>query len=173
MKRLKIFFLVFLLIFSFTACQSKSTDSNSKVIVEENEKLEGSLGSILEKIYETAEVSDNFNRFIETGLQIVEITRDNSEYFLGKKDIKFESGIASEPIMPSSTYSLCLIRVKKGADIDQVKKDIKENVDPMKWVSEGVNPENIIVDNIGDVVILIMSDDEAKNLHEGFLSLKG
>lgn len=31
--------------------------------------------------------------------------------------------------MSSSAYSLCLIRVKEGADIEKIKTDIKENVD--------------------------------------------
>jgi len=36
-----------------------------------------------------------------------------------------------------------------------------------------VDPENIIVDNIGNVIIIIMSDYEGKALHEAFLALKG
>ena len=47
----------------------------------------------------------------------------------------------------------------------------KENVDPMKWVCVGVDTKNILVDNIGDVLILVMSDEAGKALHEAFLSL--
>lgn len=74
--------------------------------------------------------------------------------------------------MTSSAYSLCLLRVKEGADIKAIKKDIKENVDPRKWICVGVDPDNIIVDNIGDVVVLIMSDDAGSALHDAFLQLK-
>ena len=41
-----------------------------------------------------------------------------------------------------------------------------------KWVCVGVDPDNIIVDSIGDIVILIMSDTDAQDLHQAFLSLK-
>jgi hypothetical protein len=42
----------------------------------------------------------------------------------------------------------------------------------MKWVCVGVDPDNVIVDSIGDVVILIMSDDNAQALHQAFLALQ-
>ena len=118
-------------------------------------KPEGSLEEILAAIYETAEVSANFKEFIGSGLQTTEITADNCEFHLGKADLEYETAIASEPVMQPSAYELCLVRVKEGADIEQIKTEIKENVDPMKWVCVGVDPKNIIVDHRGDVVILI------------------
>jgi hypothetical protein len=136
-----------------------------------NGNLEGSLEDILADIYENAEVSESFREFIDTGLQTTEITAKNAVYFLGKDDIEFESAIASEPIMSPSAYSLCLVRVAEDADIEQIKLEIKENVDPFKWVCVGVDPDNIIVDNIGDVIILIMSDYEGEALYNSFLAL--
>ena len=64
------------------------------------------------------------------------------------------------------------MRVGEGTDIEQLKQDIKDNVNPQKWVCVGVDPDNIIVDSIGDIVILIMSDTDAQDLHQAFLSLK-
>ena len=167
MKKLHLILLTLLLVISFTACQSNDADTNPI----ENNNLEGSLESILDKIYEKAEVSDPMKDFINEGLLITEITSENASYFLGK-EIEFEEAIASEPIMSTSAYSLCLVRVKEDADIEKIKTDIKNNVDPMKWVCVGVDPSNIIVDNIGDLVILIMSDDAASALHDAFLQLK-
>jgi hypothetical protein len=74
-------------------------------------------------------------------------------------------------MMPSA-YSLCLVRVKEGADVEKIKAEIKENVDPMKWVCVGVDPANIIVDNIGDIIVLIMSDSHAQELHLAFRALE-
>ena len=136
-----------------------------------NGNLEGSLEDILADIYENAEVSESFREFIDTGLQTTEITAENVVYFLGKDDIEFEAAIASEAIMSPSAYSLCLVRVAEDADIEQIKLDIKENVDPFKWVCVGVDPDNIIVDNIGNVIILIMSDYEGEALHNSFQAL--
>ncbi|MDI9463419.1 MAG: hypothetical protein QM368_07430 [Bacillota bacterium] len=88
-------------------------------------------------------------------------------------EIDFQEAVASEPLIMPSAYELCLVRVKEGADIENIKKQIKDNVDPMKWVCVGVDPENIIVDNIGNVIILIMSDDQGEALHKAFLALQG
>lgn len=168
MKKLHLIVLTLILVISFTACQSKDVDTNPI----ENSNLEGNLESILDKIYETADIEDTFKDYIKDGLQTTEITAENAKYFLGKEGIEFEEAIASEPIMSSSAYSLCLIRVKEGADIEKIKTDIKENVDPRKWVCVGVDPNNVIVDNIGDVVVLVMSDDVGSALHDAFLQLK-
>lgn len=168
MKKLHLILLILILVVSFTACQSKDVDTDPV----ENTNLEGSLESILDNIYETAEVDESFKDYINNRLQVTEITAENMGYFLGKDDIEFETAIASEPMMSSSAYSLCLVRVKEGADIEKIKTEIKENVDPRKWICVGVDPNNIIVDNIGDVVVLIMNDDIGSALHDAFLQLK-
>lgn len=168
MKKINLILLALVLVIGLAACQSN--DAGKKPV--ENNNLEGSLENILDKIYEKAEVSDSMKDFIKNGLQVTEITSENSGYYLGKENMEFEKAIASEPMMSSSAYSLCLVRVKEGADIEKIKTDIKENVDPRKWICVGVDPENVIVDNIGDVVILIMSNDSGSALHEAFLQLK-
>ena len=75
-------------------------------------------------------------------------------------------------MMTSQAYSLCLLRVKDGTDIEQLKADIKANVNPAKWICVSVEDEIVIVDNIGDVVVLIMHNDLAEALHNAFLALK-
>lgn len=135
--------------------------------------LEGSLEGILEKIYETADLSDSFKKYIGEGLQTTEITDERCEYHLGKAGIEFEEAIASVPIMMPSAYELDLVRVKEGADVEEIKKEIKENVDPRKWICVGIDPDNVIVDNIDDIIIVILSDNEGKALHEAFLALEG
>lgn len=171
MKRLVLLLLALTLVFSFAACGSKPADKDPDGNGKGNENLEGSLEDILNKIYETAELDSDFKRFVEEGLQVTEINAENCAYHLGKEGIEFKEAIASVPMI-SSAYELDLIRVKEGADIEKIKTEIKENVDPMKWVCMGVDKENIIVDNIGDIIILIMSNGSAKELHDAFLALK-
>lgn len=172
MKKLIVILLSLTLIFSFAACQAKpaNTDKSSN---NESGNLEGSLEDILDKIYETAELDKQFREYIETGLMLTEINEENCAYHLGKEGIEFEEAIASVPIISPSAYELDLVRVKDGADIEKIKADIKENVDPRKWVCVGIDPENVIVDSIGDVIIVILSDDHGKALHDAFLALKG
>jgi hypothetical protein len=135
-------------------------------------KLDGSLEEIMDKIYETADVDDNFKEYVKSGLQKEEVTTERAEYFLGKADIEFDSALASEPMIQPGAYSMVLVRVKEGADVEKIKTEIKENVNPMKWICVGVKEENIIVDSIGDVVFLVMSDEQAKPLHDAFLALE-
>ena len=132
---------------------------------------ENSLEGMLDRIYQTADLSAQFGEFIATGLLVTPITSENAGYHLGKEDIAFESAIASEPMMSTSAYSLCLIRVEEGTDIETVKTEIRDNVDPRKWICVGVDPDNVIVDSVGDVIILIMSDNEGEALHRAFLAL--
>jgi hypothetical protein len=167
LKKLLLSLMVLTLTVGTLACQP---DSGKTTTPDNN--LEGSLESLLERIYQDTNLDESFREYTKTGLYTTEIPTDRVAYYLGKEDIEFEEGIASEPIMSPGAYSLCLIRVKEGANIAQIKKDIAENVNPMKWICVGVDPSNVIVDSIGDVVFLLMSNQETQNLHNAFLALK-
>lgn len=167
MKKLLLVIMALAAVLCFTACETDDTGQ----IGDKTEKLDGSLEEIMEKIYETADVDENFREFVKTSLYNDVVTAKRAEYYLGKADLEFEEALASEPVMQPGAYSLVLVRVKEGADIEQLKNDIRENINPMKWICVGVQEENIIVDSIGDVVFLVMSDDQAKPLHEAFLAL--
>ena len=130
----------------------------------EDNILKGELKDIIEKIYLISEV-----KLPKTGL--TEVTAENSKYFLGTNNVEFVEALASEPLIGSTPHSLVLLRVKDGADIDKIKAEIKDSVDPRKWICVGVEPEKVIVDNIDNLIILIM-DNESEKLHEAFLSLK-
>lgn len=171
MKRILTLLLVFALALSLVACNP--SDGNKDGNGEKKEgNLEGSLEEILEQIYAYEGLSDEFKAFVKDGLMTNDITDENMEFHLGKAGLEFEEGIASEPMIQPGAYVLCLLRVGEGTDIEQLKQDIKDNVNPMKWVCVGVDPDNVIVDSIGDIVILIMSDDNAQTLHEAFLALQ-
>ncbi|HHY82114.1 MAG TPA: hypothetical protein GX505_05475 [Clostridiales bacterium] len=168
MKKLLILFLALVLLISVPACSTQGTGGNDKG--SGNSNLEGSLDDILAQIYEKAELEDSFREYIETGLMKTEITAENCASYFGV-DLEFESGLASEPVMMPSAYLLALIRVKEGADIEKIKADIKANADPMRWICVGVDPANVFVENVGDVVVLIMSDNAGQALKDAFLSL--
>jgi hypothetical protein len=167
MKKLLTLILALVMLISVPACTSQTGTGDKSG----NGNLEGSLDEILEQIYESAELDPNFREYIETGLMKTEITAENCESYFGTT-VEFEEGLASEPIMMPSAYLLTLIRVKEGADIEQIKSDIKENADPMRWICVGVDPSNVFVENVGDVVVLIMSDDAGTALRDAFMALK-
>ena len=97
-----------------------------------------------------------------------ELLRDN----LTKLDYK--EAKVSEPLIGSIAHSVVAIKVNDGVDIEKTKKEIKEKVNPAKWVC--VNAENVIVLSKGDVIVLIMTDENdngaAKKMQENFNKVK-
>lgn len=151
--------------------ESETPESELPSESETPENIEGSLNDIINEIYEKASLSEGFREFIESGLAITEIKQGESEYFFGTNDIEFKEAIASEPLMTASAYSLCLLRLNSEENVEEIKQTIKNKVNPQKWICVGVSRENVIVDNIGDLVVLIMTDSEPEALHKAFLEL--
>jgi hypothetical protein len=129
----------------------------------EDNILTGELDKIIEEIYSISKV-----QLPRTGF--TEVTAENSEYFIGTNNIEFTEALASEPVIGSFPHSLVLLRVKDDADIDSIKAEIKNKVNPRKWICVGVEPENVVIDNIDNLIILIL-DNESEKLHKAFLSL--
>ncbi|MEG0805327.1 MAG: Ig-like domain-containing protein [Lachnospiraceae bacterium] len=122
------------------------------------------LERIMEKIYEgvSIELPKVWNKKIDS---------ESSMYYLGIKNTDLEQGIASEAMINVIPYSVCLVRVKDGSDVEQVKTDIKENVDPRKWVCVSVEPENVKVSSIGNVILLVMTNEGSQEIVDSFQRL--
>jgi len=164
MKKIILGLLVGLMVVSVAGC-SKDTSEISEIQEPEVKEPEitGTLEEIMEQIYSNTELE-----LPQTSIST--INAENIEYFLGTADIEYVEAIASEPMMSSIAHSVALVRVAEGTDIEDVKTKIKSNVDGMKWICVGVEDDQIIVDNVGDLVILIM-DKESETMHQSFLSL--
>ena len=125
-----------------------------------------SLEGIMKSIYEGVE-------FEAPATAITTITADNVEYYLGLKTIDgIEEAIASEPMMSSSAHSVCLVRVKDGTDVTKMMSDIKENVNPQKWICVGVDPENVMVTNKGNLILLVMDDTAPQGFVDSFNAIE-
>ena len=126
-------------------------------------ELDLTVNEVIDKVMEGLE--DNSPMVSNT-----EVTKENMEYYLGTDTIDIEEGIASEPVMSSIAHSVVVIKVADGTDINAVKEKIKENVNPQKWVC--VEAEKVIVENKGNIIILIMSNNDlAKKIQENFNNL--
>jgi hypothetical protein len=166
MKKSIILLMLLTLVVSLAGCSKSEGSAN------ETKNIEGDLTDILKEIYDTAELSDDFKQYTLDGLQTIDVNADNCEYYLGKKGLEYQEAIASSPLMTTTAYELDLVRVKEGADIEKIKTEIRDNVNPNKWICVGVDPKNVIVDSIGDLIVVILSDDNATALHDAFLKLK-
>lgn len=124
-----------------------------------------SLEGIMNSIY--AGVDNQFPSTSITG-----ITADNVEYYLGLKSIDgIEEAIASEPLISAIAHSVCLVRVKDGTDVSKMMEDIKANVNPYKWICVGVEPEQVIVKNQGNLILLVMDSTAADAIANSFMAL--
>lgn len=111
----------------------------------------------------------------ESGLElpstaIQPINEENMTYMLGVDNFEYLEGIASEPMMSSQAHSVVLLRVDPSSDFETIKADIKSNVDGRKWICVGVEDENILVESVGDYIILIMND-QSQVLMDTFLEM--
>ena len=137
----------------------------------ENRVLEDDLNTILETMYAYEGLEEDTRNFLEN-LTVKEVEDDRADFHMGSDDVNYSEAIASVPSLGTAPFEVTLIRASRNADIEAEISEIESNINPMKWVSFGVEPENIVVDNIGDVIIIIMSDDHVDEIHEAFLSLQ-
>ena len=142
MKKLFLVLIMGVLCFSLTGCGEKN--------------VEGTLEEIMTKVY--ADIPEDERPMM---LMNTEVNKENIDYYLGTADIEYESALASESGVGSIAHSVVLLRTKDNADIENIKTTIKENVDPRKWICVGVEEDDVIVKNKGNLIILIMVEDEA------------
>lgn len=154
LKKFGFLFVVSLLVFTLTGCGSKN--------------IEGTLDEIMTKVYQDIPEEER-----PMGLTNTEVTEENIEYYLGTKDIEYESAIASESMIGSIAHSTVLVRVKDDSDIEKIKTTIKENVDPRKWICVGVEEDDVIIKNKGNLIIVIIVEDETtrEKISTGFDNL--
>lgn len=99
------------------------------------------------------------------------ITPENSEYYLGISNMHFVEGIASESLIGSQAHSVCLVRVADGSDVTAIKEQIRTSVNPRKWICVGVERDQVIVENIGNLILLVIDQFAPKEIADSFLSL--
>ena len=154
MKKIGYGLLVLSLVLCFVGCQKQ------------NENISGSLSDIMKEVYKNIP-EDELPELVNA-----EVNKDNQEYYLGSSDITYKEALASEPLMSSVAHSVVLVRANSVKDVDNIKKEIKEKINPRKWVCVGVDEKNVLVESKGDLVILIMDNKYAATIRDNFLNLK-
>lgn len=160
MKKLFIFTFICLSLCLVTGCGEKN--------------VEGSLDELMTSVYSDvyAGLADDQKPMLGT-INVLQDAPDNIEYYIGTKEIEYEEIFVSEPMMGSIAHSVVLVRMKDGADINAAKTKIKDTVNPRKWVCVGVEAEDVIVKSKGNLIILIMVEDEVarEKIEKGFDNL--
>lgn len=126
--------------------------------------VEGSLEDLMAKVY-----GDIPQEELPMALSNIEITSENQESFLGTNEISYKEALASESMVGSFAHSVILIRLNNGSDAEEVMNKLKESVNPRKWICVGV--EEVKIEHIGDLVVVIMSDEHKDTLVQNFNNL--
>jgi len=143
MKKISVVVFAILTLFIFTACNKESKN------------IEGTLEEIMSKIY--VDIPEDERPMMLTN---IEVTEENIEYYLGTSDIEYESALASESGVGSIAHSVVLVRVNKNTNIEETKTKIKENINPRKWICVGVEDKDVVVENKGDLIILMLIENQ-------------
>lgn len=103
----------------------------------------------------------------------IDLTGEDFSYWLGTTDASgIDAAIYSEPMMSSVAYSVCLVRAKDGTDIEQLKKDIFDKVNAVKWLC--VTAEKVLVTNSDNTILLVMTNaDVTKDMYNAFSEVMG
>lgn len=103
----------------------------------------------------------------------IDLTGEDFSYWLGITDASgIDAAIFSEPMMSSVAYSVCLVRAKDGTDIEQLKKDIFDKVNAVKWLC--VTAEKVLVTNSDNTILLVMTNAEVTgDMYNAFSEVMG
>lgn len=153
MKKIGYVFIITMICFLFIGCGKNQSN------------IQEPLSDVMKKLYEN--ISEDEMPLLET----VEVTKENQEYYLGNISFNYQEALASEPVMSSIAHSVVLIRLKDTKNIESIKKEIKEKVDPNKWICVGVEDKNVIVVSKGNLILLVMDDEYATQIRDNFLNL--
>ena len=89
-----------------------------------------------------------------------------------KSNKNIEKIVASEPLMSSQADSAVTVKVKSGANIEEIKKEMLENINMSKWIC--VSAEKMYITNNGNTIFMVMSsEDWAKPVYNEFKEYVG
>ena len=78
-----------------------------------------------------------------------------------------ETIVVSEPSMSAQAYSAVAVKVKAGANIENMKQEMLDNIDMAKWIC--VSASNLYITNSGNTIFMVMSDEDwAKLVYDSF-----
>lgn len=160
LKRLGLFLIICFSALVLTGCGNEKANGAKNV--------EGTLEEIMTQVYQDVPEDSRPMMLVNT-----EVNDENVEYYLGTTDIEYKEALASESGVGSIAHSVVLVRTKENADIEGIKTKIKESINPRKWICVGVEDKDVIVENKGDLIILILVEDKdtRETLQKGFDNL--
>ena len=161
MKKLLLSLLLVFMVVSLAACGGNSNNAGGNV--------DGDLPTLMTELYAGID-EENLPM-----LGQMEISDDETfAWIIGAQEGFVLEGVkeayVSEPMMGSIAHSVVVVRVNEGVDVEATVADIKAKVNPRKWVC--VEAETVLVESKGDIIVLVMSNnDTATRMMDNFKKL--
>lgn len=149
----------------FVVWNMNKTDNSKRTDVADVKNVEGTLEEIMTKVY-----ADIPEENLPMALGNIEVDAESVESFVGTTDINYKEILANESMVGSIAHSVVLVRLQDAKDAEAVVEKIKTNANPRKWIC--IEASNVVVKSKGDLVLLIMSNEElAPKLEANFDNL--
>ena len=145
MKKFSALVLALVLAVTMVACGEKAADKAP---------LTGTMEENALKVMELAPVE-----FMGGCIPVDLTDADSVKYFTGLQNADSITDVAVyEPMMGSQAFSLVMVRTAEGADPKAVAQEMKDNIDPRKWICVGA--DEIMAAGYSDTVMFIMLDSQ-------------
>ena len=143
------------------------------VIVGNNQKTKGE-GATIETASQMKEMFNSiYNKLGDElpSLETEEIDVSDAsmvEAFTGlASNENVETLVVSEPMMSSQAYSAVALKVKAGANIENMKQEMLDNINMAKWIC--VSASNLYITNSGNTIFMVMADNDwASPVYDAF-----
>ena len=100
---------------------------------------------------------------------------ENREFYLGSTNYpEFADSVAVVPMIRIDTRLLVIIKAANKGDIDTIKTALKENIDPNRLVCVTFSPEDVVIENRGNVIFMTINSDAGQRaaLVEAFKTIE-
>ncbi len=137
-----------------TGVKIQTAEDMQKLFNDMNAKLQNTLPSV--EVREV-DITDEVSVTAMTGL---------------KSKNNVEAIVAAEPFISAQAFSAVMVKVSDGANIEEMKKEMIDNIDMRKWIC--VSAEKARVTNYGNIIFLVMSSEEwGKPVYDEFKQAVG
>lgn len=140
---------------------SKNQNANGESVkIETASQMKKMLNSIYAKLKDELPSLEIEKIDVSDALQVKEFTGLQSNE-------NVETLVVSEPMMSSQAYSAVAVKVKNGANVESMKKEMLDNIDMAKWIC--VSASNLYITNCGNTIFMVMADNDwAKPVYDAF-----
>ena len=152
MKKFMTLFLCAVMVLTLAACGNSGSNGGNK----EGDTMD--LTAMIDKLY--AGISADHKPMVMP--QEVPAEAFEGVFFIPA--VEGAQGVMSEPMMSAVAWSVCLLRVADGTDVESVRADIEKNVNPAKWLC--VEAKNVDVIANGNTILLAMAGENAEAAHK-------